>query len=141
MTPQCAWLLDNGQRCRCASTRGSRFCRHHPPAAARRRSVAGPQPEEALDSAPDTRPGITPWQLRSYWRMVHGDVASAASEALPDIYVSILDALVSRAISPRCAGLIIRAILDRSLVLRPAFSDRQREAAIAAFSCLDSLGN
>ena len=95
MTPDCAYLLDNGRRCRCAASHDSLFCRHHSPEAlARRNHIRAGQPASSSPSQPSR------WDLRAYWRLVHAEMPHCRYEALQDNFEGVLDALAQRAISP-----------------------------------------
>ncbi len=131
--PNCAFVLDNGQPCRCPARHGHRFCRHHTPDALdRRRAAAHPLPEPAdaprLLSSP---PEADPWGLRAYWRMHHRIIAASTKvEALDDIFQMVVGALGSHEISPRSAGRLLAAVLDRKQLLA-------REAQAAALRALE----
>ena len=131
MTPDCAYLLDNGRRCRCAASHDSLFCRHHSPEAlARRNHIRAGQPASSSPSQPSR------WDLRAYWRLVHAEMPHCRYEALQDNFEGVLDALAQRLISPRCAGLILQAILDRLRNLAELDSETQLQQSLAALSRL-----
>lgn len=122
MTPDCAFVLDNGQPCRCPARHGDRFCRHHSPeACARRRARAAhpdSDPAEPTDSASAASEEIDPWILRAYWRLHNRYIAAATDpEYLDQTFEMIVGALGNRQISHRCAGRLIAAILDRKNAL------------------------
>jgi hypothetical protein len=128
LAPNCSFVLDNGQPCRCPARRGDRFCRHHAPEAlALRREVAetgSPAPVSA-SAAPDLN---NPWLLRAEWRTFHRLIPMCDSVELEDTFDMILSALGSREIAPRSAGRLLLAILDR----RAALAHEAEEARFRA---------
>jgi hypothetical protein len=126
MTPNCNYVLDNNAPCRCPALRGDRFCRHHTPEAGARRNR--PAPEIPATNNPEQSPALSPWRLRGYWRSQHRWIATETSlQGLEDCFTMIIESLADHIISPRSAGRLIAAILDRkSTLLLQAQEQRTR---------------
>jgi len=119
MTPDCAYTLDNGNRCGCPALHGQTYCRHHArgsshskeaPSSARS-ATAGPQNAESEE--------ISAAHLRAYWRTHHRHIAESSDpEFLDDLIQMILFALAEHQISHRSAGRLLGAALDRKTQLQ-----------------------
>ena len=129
--PICRLVLDNGLPCQGPALHNQPYCRHHTPEALARhqgRRPARPDTSPASDSAaePEAEAQWTPAQLRAYWRMHHRIIAAAATEDdCQEIFEMILEALGQHDISPRSAGSLLQAIMDR----RKALAAQAQEAA------------
>jgi hypothetical protein len=135
MPSTCAFLLDNNRPCRAPALHNDRYCRHHTPDALARRRAAHLDSDDAPNpdltpsvAAPDENTPIPPAYLRAYWRTHHRVIAHADAETSTEIFDMILLALAERAISPRSAGRLLLAVLDRRKVL----ADEAQEAAFRA---------
>jgi hypothetical protein len=130
----CQHLLDNRLPCRAPALHNGMRCRHHTPEALARRQA------RLDDNDPDTPPNTDPERsaeeidaahLRAYWRTHHRVIAeSLDDDQCQQIYDMILMALGERAISPRSAGKLLLAVIDRRKALT-------REAQEAAFRQLE----
>lgn len=132
MTPNCAFLLDNGQPCRCPALSGDTFCRHHTPEARARRLQASPassQRPQAPAESPDPDAPPPPAEMSAYWRMLHRHIRLGDAESLDDTQTMILNALADHAISHRSAGRLLALIADRRAQL-------ERDALKAAMDAL-----
>jgi hypothetical protein len=134
MLNTCQFVLAPHQPCHAPALHNGRFCRHHTPEARARRQARlddlysdtppAPQPrrtDEEVDAA----------HLRAYWRMHHRTIATSTDdEQCQQIYDMILMALGERAISPRSAGKLLLAVMDRRKVL----AEMAKEAAFRAMT-------
>ncbi|MGA8529403.1 MAG: hypothetical protein WB622_06795 [Acidobacteriaceae bacterium] len=137
MPATCAFFLDNNQPCRAPALHNDRYCRHHTPDALRHRRLqrSGELEEACLDgNSPDgqfpsrNESSYPPNILRAYWRTHHRIILTADATDCDEIFEMVLGALGNHDISPRSAGRLLQAILDRRRLL----ADQAQEAAFRA---------
>ncbi|HEY6448470.1 MAG TPA: hypothetical protein VIY53_18575 [Acidobacteriaceae bacterium] len=142
MTPNCAFLLDNGQPCRCPALSGDLFCRHHTPEARARRLQPSPassrRPQTPAES-PHLDAPPPPAEMSAYWRILHRHIRLGDAESLDDTQTMILNALAGHAISHRSAGRLLALIADRHAQLQRDALEAQRYALHAQLQASNFL--
>jgi hypothetical protein len=129
----CHYLLDNGLPCRAPALHNGQTCRHHTPEALARRqlrltSVSSTGSQDDIEEGGEP---IPPAHLRAYWRIHHSVIAeSTDDDQCQQIFDMILMALGDHAISPRSAGKLLQAVMDRRKIMA-------QEAQEAAFRLLE----
>lgn len=113
MIPTCAFTLDNRQPCGAPARHDSPFCRHHAPEVRARRHQDSSPASAAPPTVSDDPLADNPWILRGYWRMHHRLIPAFTEEEANECFAMVLEALADRQISPRSAGRLLLAILDR----------------------------